>query len=148
MFSRVRRSLSFATLALGITLSGTLASFLNTPAAHASTSAVLYIDSIYCVDAQEGLGFAADEVYLRRNGLNLNRSVSIGNGGSVWLGIGPLSFTDFTTVEVWEDDGNRWIDRNDFIGSFTVGAWQKWAGTQKVTVSGDGATYDIFYRVQ
>src|SRR5262249_19246889 len=105
----------------------------------------LVIENIHCAATQE---LGVDEVYFVVLNQIRNHSVNCGKGAYVPLNIGPIAFNSAVSVQVWEDDGNRWIDPNDLMGTFTVSDYEKTLPQpRQTTVANDGAVYDIQYRV-
>jgi len=81
----------------------------------APTTAVLVLDSIQCVDTAETFG---DELYVTFNGTR--RSLpNMDPGDNEQLGL-QFVFTGTRPLSLFENDGDHWYDRDDFIGSNAI----------------------------
>lgn len=112
--------------------------------------ATLKLKNLYCLDTEDWTG--ADEPYLRVNGSKKWSSSSLNTGEDVDLfdnnGI-PLqiSFDGQAVISLFESDGNRWYDRDDFLGSWTVTNQEIGRGDQLAFFNLDGASYQLAYEV-
>jgi len=93
-----------------------------------------------------------DEVYLKLDGIQVFRDDHMTKGHS-----DPLDITESVTIpahssssfqlELWEDDGDHWYDRNDFLGSVTVNTAQAGQDHGPASFTQDGAGYELFYTI-
>jgi hypothetical protein len=113
--------------------------------------AYLYLESIACIDQSE---ISEDEPYLLVNGRQVwegdmsqgeavNFQSEDPNGANY---IDPIPFGRSATMALWEDDGDHWYDRNDYLGEKVAYSWQ--GSEENVTVRfTDDGTYSLTYAV-
>ncbi len=91
-----------------------------------------------------------DEPYLVLNGKRVwTGSMSTGDPAVNFKNNLSVEFDQIATVSLYEDDGNHWYNRNDFIGSFDVNPSQLNLGTvYSKELSGGGSKYKLTYAVQ
>jgi hypothetical protein len=83
----------------------------------APTTAILTLNSITCIETAESFG---DELYVTFNGTK--RSLpNMDDGQTKALGQ-EFVFTGSPLLSLFENDGNHWYDRDDFIASHTITA--------------------------
>lgn len=96
----------------------------------------LRLRSIHCIDQQET---GKDELYLTFNGRkralpNMKRGVTQGLNDE-------FIFTGTQELRLFENDGDHWYDRDDFIGANPISDAS--AGDFTVNFKGDGAHYAL-----
>lgn len=76
---------------------------------------VLELKSITCLQQQE---FFGDELYVTFNG----RKISLPNmtQGKTKMLSGSYAFDGSASLSLFENDGDHWYDRDDFIGTHTI----------------------------
>jgi hypothetical protein len=88
---------------------------LNVSVDPVPTTAILRLNSITCIEAAESLG---DELYVTFNGTK--RSLpNMDDGQTKTLGH-EFVFTGSPLLSLFENDGDHWYDRDDFIASHTI----------------------------
>jgi hypothetical protein len=118
---------------------------LNPSNANAATPARLQLLSLHCFETEDVRG--ADEAYIMLDGTRVWAG-SINNGQDRDLTRIPIySFFGAASFELWDDDGNKWYDRNDFLGQWTAYSWEKDSPVQKAYFILDDASYVLYYRV-
>lgn len=107
----------------------------------------LVLERLFCRETQDA---AADEAYILVDGVNvwhgdINNNETRDLEGPVGsLGAGGR---DSSIIELWEDDGDHWYDRNDLLGRFTIKYDAASVGEHAVNLTGEGANYDLIYRI-
>lgn len=101
----------------------------------------IHFEDIHCFQTEDDAG--ADEAYLKVNGVT-KWAAGINNGQTL-----PLDFDmvlDRTTlkVELWDDDGDHWYDRDDWLGeNFVTWEADKNGQSRSIRFTNDGATYEV-----
>ena len=95
--------------------------------------ATLQLKSITCLQQQEVF---TDELYLTFNG----RKISLPNmtQGRTKNLSGDYQFNGSASLSLFEDDGDHWYDRNDYLGSHTISEAQAPGGVFSLDFSLDG----------
>jgi hypothetical protein len=88
---------------------------LNVSVDPVSTTAILRLKSITCIEAAETFG---DELYVTFNGTK-RALPNMDDGQTKTLG-SEFLFTGSPLLSLFENDGDHWYDRDDFIGSHTI----------------------------
>jgi hypothetical protein len=78
-------------------------------------TAILQVKSITCLDQQEVF---KDELYLTFNGTKVSLP-NMTQGRTRTLSI-ERRFDGSTSLSLFENDGDHWWDRDDFIGTHTI----------------------------
>ena len=79
------------------------------------TTAILTLNSITCIETAE---FFSDELYVTFNGTK--RSLPNMTGGQTETLGQEFVFTGSPLLSLFENDGDHWYDRDDFIASHTI----------------------------
>jgi hypothetical protein len=104
----------------------------------------LHLISITCVNRDDPLN--QDKPSLKVNGNTVWSGQHFASGTSQTLiSVAAQPFNTTTDMELWEIDA--WPNPDDFLGSYTVRAAEAGAGPKTATFSGDGALYQVSYRV-
>lgn len=82
----------------------------------APTAAILILNSITCIETAETLG---DELYVTFNGTKSSLP-NMDDGQTKTLGQ-EFVFTGSPLLSLFENDGDHWYDRDDFIANHTIG---------------------------
>jgi hypothetical protein len=52
--------------------------------------------------------------------------------------LGPFVFDGSASLSLFEDDGDHWYDRNDYLGTHTISDWQAPGGAFPLDFTLDG----------
>ena len=88
---------------------------LNVSVDPAPTTAILALNSITCIETAETFG---DELYVSFNGTK--RSLPNMNDGQIEPLGQEFVFTGSQRLNLFENDGDHWYDRDDFIAGHTI----------------------------
>lgn len=103
--------------------------------------------SIECIDQNE---ISQDEPYLLFNGTRI-WSGDMSQGQSIrldYLDAIPFGQGGAATLSLYEDDGDHWYDRNDYIGSTRLSGAQEPGGAFSRDFTGGDAHYRVYMDVQ
>ena len=114
--------------------------------------AYFYLESIVCNDQNE---IGKDEPYLLINGKEVWKgSMSQGQGITFQSEtpeesnyFEPFAFAKTATVKLFEDDGNHWWNKNDFLGEKKAYSWQAGDENLSMTFTGDDANYTLQFAI-
>ena len=114
--------------------------------------AYMYLESIVCNDQNE---ISEDEPYILINGVKVwEGDMSQGEGITFQSEnpadsnyVDPFPFAKTATVKLFEDDGNHWWDKNDFLGEKKAYSWQAGDENLSMTFTGDDANYTLQFAI-
>ena len=97
---------------------------------------LLQLKSITCLDQQE---ISEDEIYATFNGIKTSLSDHMTEGATTTLN-NVFLFDGSGGLSLFEDDGDHWYDRDDFIGNQTITGSP---GNFTLDFVGNGAHYQL-----
>lgn len=109
-------------------------------------AATLLLNSIACIEQQETFG---DELYLTFTGRKISLP-SMSSGQTFVLGDDDdfrFRFSGLQPLNLFENDGDHWYDRDDHIGTHTITEAQGGSGEFALDFDGAGAHYTLVVTV-